>query len=371
MDSHYLLALIYHYKKQWKNVLFHGHEYYRLAEEFTINPGAFGQIVHNTINHRWRVHVHVGFALEELHGSDEAEKEFSMAEVLCSDVVEHHKLMARHYFSKSRSKLAEKYFEKALEIRSPDVELLKIGVEIYADMGEKNKEKKLLKQIMDRGDSQEENFFRMGTILLQENSLQEASGFLRNVIATNPRHTGALINLGLVAKRGKKFSEAVSYFKTALEEDPFSVEGLSNLGYTYYQQGDLIGAEKTFERLSKVAPNLVDPFLVLSKIHVEQGNFERAVEVCDALLRLLKLDRGGTLHSLAELGDLYLKIGETLIQTKQMNLAYWAFQTGLLLSKNPPYMFQRILSLYPESVNPQGFLGSMDEKIGFSGGSHR
>jgi tetratricopeptide (TPR) repeat protein len=189
----------------------------------------------------------------------------------------------------------------------------------------------------------------LGTILLQENSLEDASSFFRNVIAANPRHTGALINLGLVAKREKRFDEAVSSFKMAIQEDPCSVEGLSNLGYLLYHSGDLAGAENAFERLSRIAPGLRDPLLLLSRIHVEQGRFDRAVKDCDALLRLLKLGTNVILNSLGDLADLYLSIGETLIQNGQMNPAHWAFETALLLSENAPSMFERILSLYPNA----------------------
>ena len=365
LDSHYLLALIYSNLKQWEKVIYHGYEYCRLVEEFATKPGAFGQIVHNTVNHRWRVHLHLGFALEEMEDPKKAEKEFAMAERFCSERVEYHKLLAEHYFSTSRPKLAETFFEKALESRSSDVEFLRIGVEIYAKLGEKEKEKALLKDIIDRDASQEESLFRIGTILLQENSLEEASRFLQNVITVNPRHTGALINLGLVAKRENNLEEAVSFFKMAILEDPFSVEGLSNLGYTLYHKGDLIGAEDAFERVSRIGPELVDPLLLLSRIHVEQERFERAVEDCDSLLKLLHLDRNVILQSRADLAELYLKIGGRLIEKREMSGAYWAFGTALLLSKNAPNMLQRILALYTESGSSDKAFDLKNERVDF------
>lgn len=366
LDSHYLLVFIRFDQQQWEKVLYHGHEYHRLFEEVMTQPGKFGLIVHNTINHHWRVKAYMGLALEELHDAEGAEKAFSLAIRLCSQKGEYHKLLAGHYLSKSNLASSEAHFRKAFECLSGDLDLLKTGVEIYSRLGEREKAKELLKQVVDLDESPVESSFRLGTIMLKESSLAEATGLFQRVIAENPRHTGALINMGLVAKREKRFDEAVSFFKMALREDPFSVEGLSNLGYTLYHKGDLNGAEDALGRLTRIAPELTDPLLLLSRIHVEQGHFDRAVEDCDALLRLLKLDRSVILQSLEDLADLYLKIGETLLRDGQMTVAYWAFKTALLLAKNAPHMFQRILALYPESGHSEEALDSKEEKVDFS-----
>ena len=160
----------------------------------------------------------------------------------------------------------------------------------------------------------------------------------------------------MVAKREKKTEEGISFFRAALREDPVSVEGLSNLGYALYQNGDLSGAEAAFLELSKIAPELIDPMLLLSKIHVKMGNIARTVDDCDALLGLLDLDRNVVLHSLANLADLYIGIGRCLTQKGQPETANWAFDIALLLSENAPDMLNKILCVFQEAGNFEGAL---------------
>jgi tetratricopeptide (TPR) repeat protein len=366
LDSHYLLSFISFNQKRWEKLLYHGHEYHRLVEEIMTKPGEFGQMVHNTINHRWRVHAHMGLALEELHDAEGAQKEFSVAIRLCSDKGEYHKLLAGHHLSRCNLASSELHFRKASVCSSDDMELFRIGVEIYSKLGEKEKAKEFLKRLVELDPSQEESSFRLGTMLLEENSLTEASGLFQRVIAKNPRHTGALINMGLVAKREKRFEEAVSFFESALREDPCSTEGLSNLGYSLYHGGDLAGAEDAFRRLSRIAPGLIDPYLLLSKIHVQLGHFDCAVEDCDELLRLLDLDRNVVLNSLANLADLYIGVGRGLTQKGRPEMAHWAYDTALFLSKNAPDVLNKILSAFQEAGNFAGALRYFEEVTNLS-----
>ena len=356
LDSHYLLVFIRFNQNRWEEVLYHGRAYHQLVEEIMTKPGEFGLMVHNTINHRWRVHTHMGIALEELADAEGSKKQLSLAIRLCEDKGEYHKLLAGHYLSMCSFPLSEFHFSKAYESSPVDMELLKIGVELFTKLEMKEKAKDLLKQIVELDESPEESSFRLGTILLEENSLSEARDLFRRVIAINPHHTGAFINLGLVAKREKKIEEAISLFRAALVENPVSVEGLSNLGYALYQDGDLAGADDAFLRLSNIAPALIDPLLLLSKIHVQLGDFDRTVEDCDTLLRRLDLDRNVVLHSLATLADLYIGIGRCLTQRGQPETAQWAYDTALLLSENTPDMLNKILCVFQETGNVDGAL---------------
>ena len=251
LDSHYLLVFVRFHQNRWEEVLYHGRDYHQLVEAIMTKPGEFGLLVHNTINHRWRVHTHMGVALEELADAEGSEKHFSLAIRLCEDKGEYHKLLGGHYLSNCRFPLSEFHFSKAYEWSPLDLELLKMGVELFTKLEEREKVKELLERIVEQDESHEETSFRLGTLLLEENALEAASRLLKKVIAVNPHHTGALINLGLVAKREKKFDKAISFFRMALMENPASVEGLSNLGYALYHSGDLSGADEAFGKLTE------------------------------------------------------------------------------------------------------------------------
>lgn len=353
LDSHYLLTIVYSQKKRWDKVLHHSREFCALVKTYDENPGQFGLIVHNTSSHRWRIHAHMGIALEGLKDSRGAAREFALAEHHCKDRAELHKVLAGGHLANGNVASSELHFQEAFEITPNDVDLLKVGAGISEKRGDSIREADFLERIIELHGPDEQSLFRLGVIYLGRNQMVEAGGFFDKILTINPVHSEALINLGVIEKRKNNTDKAISCFEKALQGDPFSVEALSNLGYAHYQRGDTVGARNAFERLSKISPKLKDPFLLLSRIHVEKGAFDRAVECCDALLRLLDLDRSIILHSLADLSDKYLEIGEALIQNGEMKAAYWTFETALLLSKDAPQVFERIQALYPTCVSPR------------------
>jgi len=71
---------------------------------------------------------------------------------------------------------------------------------------------------------------------------------------------------------------------------------------------------------------------MLSNIHIKQEDFESVVRNCDALLKILKMDRQIVIHSLADIAALYIRIGKGIAETDQHPIARWAYDAALLLS---------------------------------------
>lgn len=184
--------------------------------------------------------------------------------------------------------------------------------------------------------------FRLGTIYLEEKCYAESGGLLKKVIAKDPRHSGALINLGILAKRSGDLDSALRYLEKALQETPHSVEALSNLGYVHYSKNNLLEARNVFERLTQIDPTLLDIHLVLSLIYVNLKSPELVVTECDTLLGLLGLNRDITLNSLSDLSNLFIDIGKVLLEQKRPPLASLAFNVAMDLGSDAIQTLKRI-----------------------------
>ena len=151
------------------------------------------------------------------------------------------------------------------------------------------------------------------------------------MIAKDPSHSGALINLGVLAKRSGDLDSALRYLEKALQETPHSVEALSNLGYVHYSKNNLLEARNVFERLIQIDSTLVDIHLMLSMVYILLNSPELVVTECDRLMSLLGLNRAITLNSLSDLSNLFIDIGKVLLEKKRASLASLAFNVAMHL----------------------------------------
>lgn len=342
LDAHYLLTIIYFDKKNWDKLFHHSSEYFALLDRIQKTPGEFGPMVHNTINHQWRVHLHRGFAFTELGKQEEAREAFSRALSLCDDKGEYYKLLAILNMRHSEFSRAEGHLLEALKYNPDDEELYRNGAQIYQELGDREKVATFLKEALKRDSDDMDSAFRLGTIYLEEKCYVEAGDLLERVIAKDPSHSGALINLGVLAKRSGDLDSALRYLEEALQETPDSVEALSNLGHVYYHRDNLQKARQVFERLTQIDSTLVDIHLILSMVYVRLESPELVVTECDRLMSLLGLNRNLTLNSLLDLSNLFIDIGKVLLEQKRAPLASLAFNVAMHLGGEAIQTIKRI-----------------------------
>jgi tetratricopeptide (TPR) repeat protein len=342
LDSHYLLAVIYFDKGNWEKSLQHSAEYFALRERIQEAPGEFGPMVHNTVNHQWRIHLHRGFAFTESGNEGKANEAFSRALDLCDDKGEYYRLLAIFRLRRSEFSRAEEYLFEALKYSPEDAELYRSGAQIYQKLGNSGKEQGFLLEVLQRNPDDTETAFRLGILYLEEGCHSKAADLFRNVITRNPNHPGALINLAVCAKRLGDLDGATRYLETALKETPDSIDALSNLGYVYYHKGDLLNAQNLFERLITADPTILDVHLVLAMIYLRINKPELVVAECDSVMSLLGLDRNITLNTLADLSNLFAGIGDVLLKQKRQALASLAFDVSIHLQTEQTQILKKI-----------------------------
>ena len=389
LDSHYLLTIIYYTKKDLEKLFHHSKEYLSLFDRIKKTPGEFGPMVHNTVNHRWRVHLHRAFAFQEMDKKRKAEGEYGRALKHCGDKREYYKMLASFYNSRSEFSVAEEYLLESLKYNSNDKELYLLGARIYCELGMRKKEMDFLDEAIKRGVDDIKSLFRLGTIYLEEKSYNESSALLEKVIEMDENHLSARINLGIIARRSGELNKAVMHLEKALEVSPNSLEALSNLGYVYYDGRNFEKAKGIFEYLTYLHPTLLDVLLMLSMIYIRIGGIETVVAECDKILGLLEMDRNMTLNSILDLSNLFVNIGKILLEKEQAAIAILAFEVAYQLNDGSDVILKKIGDIclqkehYRDSLkylekairlNPQDWesfflMGSCYEKMGVKEGA--
>ena len=136
-----------------------------------------------------------------------------------------------------------------------------------------------------------EAWFQKGLELEETGApVEDAVDAYRKVLEFNPGAAGALVNLGTIYYRLRKFEEAEKYYLAAIEADPGYPLAQFNLGNLYDEQGRLPEALDFYRRALALNPNYADAHFNLALLCERQGDSLKAVHHWKAYL---KLDNSG------------------------------------------------------------------------------
>ena len=136
-----------------------------------------------------------------------------------------------------------------------------------------------------------ENWFQRGLELeeLGAPASQVIEAYLK-VVELNPEAAGALVNLGTIYYRQRKFSEAEKYYRQAIEADPGYPLAQFNLGNLYDEQGRVAEALQHYRRALHLNPQYADAHFNLALLCERTGETLKAVHHWKSYL---KLDHSG------------------------------------------------------------------------------
>jgi len=155
------------------------------------------------------------------------------------------------------------------------------------------------KQAHDRGgaERQAEAYFQQG-LALEETGvpIEKAIEAYNRAVELNPSAAGALVNLGTIYYRQRKYEAAEQHYQRAIEVDSNYPLAHYNLGNLYDEQGDLTRAEQHYTTALRLNPNYADAHFNLALLAERRGNFLNAVRHWKSYL---KLDNSGTWANIA------------------------------------------------------------------------
>jgi tetratricopeptide (TPR) repeat protein len=119
----------------------------------------------------------------------------------------------------------------------------------------------------------------------------------QKVINLNPGAAGALVNLGTIYYRERRYAEAEQYYKRAVNADPGYPLAEFNLGNLYDEQGRLKEAFDHYKRALALNPQNADAHFNLALLCERTGETLKAVHHWKCYL---KLDRSGPWAEIAQ-----------------------------------------------------------------------
>lgn len=116
--------------------------------------------------------------------------------------------------------------------------------------------------------------------------IEDAVDAYHKVLEFNPSAAGALVNLGTIYYRQRKFAEAEKYYIDAIAADPEYALAQFNLGNLFDEQGRVAEALDHYRQALALNPNYADAHFNLALLCERTGDALKAVHHWKAYLKL-------------------------------------------------------------------------------------
>jgi len=132
-----------------------------------------------------------------------------------------------------------------------------------------------------------EEWFQRGLELEETGApIELAIDAYQKVLELNPSAAGALVNLGTIYYRQRRFDQAEKYYSQAIQADPQYPLAQFNLGNLYDEQGKLAEAHVHYKKALALNPHYADAHFNLALLSERLGDALRAVHHWKAYLKL-------------------------------------------------------------------------------------
>ena len=195
-------------------------------------------------------------------------------------------------------------------------------------------------QLALRDDSESaEAVYGIGSVYLNQQKNDEARKCFERALKMRATYPGTLANcwnnLGLLAGREGRTSEAVADFKEALRMSPDHLIALNNLGSAYRQLKRWDDARTTYERALQLGPNDADANYGLGMVFAQLDDTARAFELLQHALKA----RPAYPEALNNLGILYLR-------TQHRDHAVASFEESILVAPEFDQAYLNLARVY-------------------------
>ena len=186
--------------------------------------------------------------------------------------------------------------------------------------------------------------FESAKRLHQAQNFVEAEGLYRQVLHAQPRHAGALHNLGLLAHQVGDSATAVALISRAIALEPLRAAFHYNHGNVQRERGDMTAALASYDRALALESGFVEAHLNRASLLHVQGRLDVAIDGYQRVLSIQPDNPDALVNSAGALREqgqfeaavsrlrraLELSPGHALAR-QQMRLAYdeWLFTQGL------------------------------------------
>lgn len=116
--------------------------------------------------------------------------------------------------------------------------------------------------------------------------MNEAMNWYKKTLAVNAKERKACYGMGYCLNSQKKYSEAIPYLRTAVEQEPTYVAAFVELGYSLYRTQAYSEAQEKLEKAISLNPKNENARYYLVLLHITQKDKTKAQQVVDQLRSL-------------------------------------------------------------------------------------
>ena len=196
---------------------------------------------------------------------------------------------ARFYIQKNSMKDAEEILQKGIGQFSSSFDLHLLLSEIYVNTGRSHLAIELLRRCLTFSQNPAapgivRTKIALAKIHLMNRELQAAEAYINEVTAEVASSIDAHYLKGIISlSKGEGFN-AVSEFRTVINEKPEFIEGYIHLSQAHVLNREYALAEDTLRRALRMTPDSIEAAIALTRLHIMQGDTTAARRQLDEIL---------------------------------------------------------------------------------------
>lgn len=170
---------------------------------------------------------------------------------------------------------AEKEFRRALTLK-PDFSLAKINLAVALfNLKKLDEAKQTANEYLKIEKGSLQAFYILGLAARTENLADEALENFKKVLAIDPEDVGANVNAGQILAQKRDYAQAIKYFETAYQTEPFNLTAIYNLATSLQRSGARTRAAELLKKFQTLRDTSAGVNIGLN--YLEQGKYAEAM----------------------------------------------------------------------------------------------
>jgi tetratricopeptide (TPR) repeat protein len=338
LDSHYMLAMVAYVDKNRAAFQESMAHYLEAKSLFEKDPGRFGEMVHNTFESQWLLHLFGAVLFLDEADAVRAEEELEKSRTRCPDMFLYHTKLGTAFRLSGRMAQAAEQFLKALELKPEDTGTMWVLSFVYEQLGRAADQINWLEKLILLDTEFLGARFTLGLAHMRLGDFERALSLFRDVSSLDSGNTRAKVNQVICLRGLQRYEESIQLsqqIESATKSEQMAI--VSNLAHCYYESGQLDLARDSFQKLADLDHTALDPPVFLSRLFLDANDVEACVTQCDRLLSILGIEGDIVLEGLADLGEQYFKVGKALLLSgNPSNLGRICFDMCIMLGCSRP-----------------------------------
>jgi tetratricopeptide (TPR) repeat protein len=230
-------------------------------------------------------HTNLGNILAALDKHDEAENAYTCAIAANPDYADAPFNLGVLMEAQERPGDALEAYTRALEI-SPDHSGAHQGRgNALKALARLDEAKSAYEAALERNPALPEARTNLAAVLQELGDFESAAREAKRAFAADPDLLEAEFNYAIALQELGRFEDAIDAYKDVLSHAPEHAASALNIGYGLQQLGRLDEAGHAFEKTIEIDPDFAKAHVNLADLHLQQGEPQAALKVCDAFLQ--------------------------------------------------------------------------------------